>query len=222
MKNRAKKDLFISLSIFVVFIIYTVLVKFVDVQAIGTNDSKVGFSSLNQMIHQWFPGNFTLYKITDLGSLLPIGIALFFAILGLIEWVQRKKVMHVDKNILALGICYLLTFTIYAFFEFVVINRRPVLIDGVLEASYPSSTTILSLVILTTCIDQAIIYIKNKYLKYFCIGLSGVYALFLVVGRIVSGVHWASDIIGAMLISAALIVTYFGLKSLLIEKLKTE
>ncbi len=222
MKNRAKKDLFISLSIFVVFIIYTVLVKFVDVQAIGPNDSKVGFSSLNQMIHQWFPGNFTLYNITDLGSLLPLGIALLFAILGLIEWVQRKKVMNVDKNILALGICYLLTFTIYAFFEFVVINRRPVLIDGVLEASYPSSTTILSLVILTTCIDQVIVYIKNKYLKYFCIGLSSAYALFLVVGRIVSGVHWASDIIGAMLISAALIFTYFGLKSLLIEKLKTE
>lgn len=91
MKNRAKRELFISLSIFVVFIIYTVLVKFVDVQAIGPNDSKVGFSSLNQMIHQWFPGNFTLYNITDLGSLLPLGIALLFAILGLIEWVQRKK-----------------------------------------------------------------------------------------------------------------------------------
>ena len=222
MKTKAKKFLLISISLFIIFIVYTVLVKFIDIQAIGPNDSKVGFSSLNQIVHQWFPGNFTLYDITDWGSIVPIGAAFVLAIFGLAQWIQRKKLLRIDGNILALGVSYLLTFIIYLFFEFVVINRRPVLINGILEASYPSSTTMLSLVILTTCIDQVYIYIKNKYLKYILISFSGVYALFLVVGRIIAGVHWASDIIGAMLVSSALIFTYFGLKSLLIEKLKTE
>lgn len=222
MKAKTKRNLFISISLFIIFIIYTILVKHVDVQAIGPNDSKVGFSSLNQIVHQWFPGNFTFYDLTDWGSVVPIASAFILAIFGLAQWLQKKKLKKVDGNILALGIIYLLTFIIYIFFEFVVINRRPVLINGVLEASYPSSTTMLSLVILTTSVDQVLIYIKNKYLKYILLVFGGAYALFLVVGRIIAGVHWASDIIGAILVSTALIYGYFGLKSLLIENLKTE
>lgn len=215
MIKKGKKLILMAGSLFLIFVLYTLLVKFIDVKAIGPNDSKVGFASLNQIVHQWFPLNLTLYHVTDWGSILPIGVALLFAILGLVQLIKRKRIKKVDGNILALGICYLSTFIVYVFFEFVVVNRRPVLLDGILEASYPSSTTMLSLVILVTCIDQVNIYIQSKVLncgcKIMCIG----YASFLVIGRIISGVHWVSDIIGAMIVSAALIISYFCLRNIL-------
>ena len=215
MIKKGKKLILVAGSLFLIFIFYTLLVKFIDVKAIGPNDSKVGFASFNQIVHRWFPLNLTLYNVTDWGSILPIGVALLFAILGLVQLIKRKRIKRVDGNILALGICYLSTFIVYVFFEFVVVNRRPVLLDGILEASYPSSTTILSLVILVTCIDQVDIYIQSKVLNYSCKMMCIGYASFLVIGRIISGVHWASDIIGAMIVSAALILTYFSLRNIL-------
>ena len=215
MIKKGKKLILVAGSLFLIFIFYTLLVKFIDVKAIGPNDSKVGFASFNQIVHRWFPLNLTLYNVTDWGSILPIGVALLFAILGLVQLIKRKRIKRVDGNILALGICYLSTFIVYVFFEFVVVNRRPVLLDGILEASYPSPTTILSLVILVTCIDQVDIYIQSKVLNYSCKMMCIGYASFLVIGRIISGVHWASDIIGAMIVSAALILTYFSLRNIL-------
>lgn len=215
MIKKGKKLILMAGSLFLIFVLYTLLVKFIDVKAIGPNDSKVGLASLNQIVHRWFPLNLTLYNVTDWGSILPIGVALLFAILGLVQLIKRKKIRKVDGNILALGICYLSTFIVYVFFEFVVVNRRPVLLDGILEASYPSSTTMLSLVILVTCIDQVNIYIQSKVLNYSCKMICIGYALFLVIGRIISGVHWASDIIGAMIVSAALIISYFCLRNIL-------
>lgn len=217
MKKKITILLFIRAFLITAFIVYTFLVKFIDVKAIGPNDSKVGFASFNQIVHQWFPLNLTLYNVTNWGSILPIGIALLFMILGLVQLIKRKKIRGVDGNIRALGTCYLSAFILYVVFEFsdIFVNYRPVLLDGKLETSYPSSTTMLSLVILVICIDQVNIYIQSEALnrgcKIMCIG----YALFLVIGRIISGVDWATDIIGAMLMSAAIISSYFCLRNIL-------
>ena len=194
-----------------IFIIYTLVVKFVDVSNIGPNDSAVGLSHINEFVHNLFGVNFTLYNITDLSSVVAIVPVLIFALIGVVQLINRKKIGKVDKNILALGIFYIATAITYLFFEFVVINRRPVLIDGNLEASYPSSTTILSLTFFLSVLHQLKIYIHNKPLKIslsvLCIG----YSAFLVVGRLLSGVHWFTDIIGAILISTALLLLYYAL-----------
>ena len=89
-----------------------------------------------------------------------------------------------------------------------VINYRPVLINGVLEASYPSSTTMLTMCVMPTLAMRFNKRIKNKTAKNIVVFVSVIFALFMVVGRILSGVHWISDIIGGALLSAGLVMLY--------------
>ncbi|MCQ2087622.1 MAG: phosphoesterase PA-phosphatase [Bacilli bacterium] len=205
----------ISAILLLVFVVYTVLVKNVDVKAIGPEGSSVGFASLNGWVKDSVGVNFDLYKFTDYFSLIAVPVGAIFAVMGVVQLVKRQKIMKVDANILALGIFYVLTFVAYLAFEVIAINSRPVLIDGVLETSYPSSTTVLSLIIFVTAIDQIVIYIKDKLLRDTLIVFDVTFSLILVVGRIMSGVHWISDIIGGVLLSAVLISIYFTVKNLL-------
>lgn len=150
----------------------------------------------------------TLYTITDWLGLIPIAMAFGFAILGLVQWVKRKHTLKVDRSILILGGFYLLVMGAYAFFEMVVINYRPVLIEGCLESSYPSSTTLLVLCVMPTAMLQFHSRIKNKPLRYCINGVIAVFIAFMVIGRLLSGVHWLSDIIGGTLLSLGLMMLY--------------
>jgi undecaprenyl-diphosphatase len=99
----------------------------------------------------------------------------------------------------------------YLFFEIVVINHRPVLIEGQLEASYPSSTTMLVLCVMPTALMQLKPRLTGKRL-YRCFRLLVIaFTVFMVVARLVSGVHWFSDIVGGMLLSTGLVQLYRSL-----------
>ena len=153
----------------------------------------------------------TLYVITDWLGLVPIGVAFGFAVLGLVQLIKRKSLFGVDRSILVLGGFYIVVMAIYVLFEMVIINYRPVLIEGYLEASYPSSTTMLVLCVMPTAIMQLNSRIKNQALKR-CVAYSiAAFIAFMVIGRLVSGVHWISDIIGGALISAGLVMTYYAI-----------
>ena len=202
MKN--KKNILICVLLLLLSIIYTLLEKYVDTSTIGPNGSVVGFSSLNSFVFNLTGNNITLYKITEILGIIPILIALMYAVIGLIQVIDRKS-LKVDKELIALGILYIIVILIYVFFEKCIINYRPVLIDGILEASYPSSHTLLSI-----CICGSALLI-NKYLfnnkknyKYINI-ISIISMVLIVIGRLLSGVHWASDIIGSIIISITLL-----------------
>ena len=150
----------------------------------------------------------SLYVITDWLGLIPIGVAFGFAVLGLVQWIKRKKLFKVDRSILALGGFYIVVMAVYVLFEFVVINYRPTLIDGYLEASYPSSTTMLVMCVMPTAMIQLHARIKSDVFRR-CVLISiAAFTAFMVIGRLVSGVHWITDIIGGALVSAGLVITY--------------
>ena len=191
-----------------VFVLWTVLVSVVDVRAIGPNGSSVGFATLNGYVHNLTGVNMRMYSITDWLGLVPIGVALGFAVLGLVQWVGRKSLFKVDRSILALGGFYIIVLAMYIFFEIVVINYRPVLIDGYLEASYPSSTTMLVMCVMPTAMMQLHARIKSDVFRR-CVLISiAAFTAFMVIGRLASGVHWLTDIIGGALVSAGLVITY--------------
>ena len=96
----------------------------------------------------------------------------------------------------------------YLLFETVVINFRPVLIDGKLEASYPSSTTMLALCVLPTAMIQLKTRIRGDAVRRAILGIFVAFTVFMVVGRLLSGVHWLSDIVGGVLLSAGLVPLY--------------
>ena len=190
------------------FVLWTVLVSYVDVRAIGQNASSVGFATLNGCVHNFTGVNMFLYTITDWLGLVPIGVAFGFAVLGLVQWVGRKSLFKVDRSILALGGFYIIVLAMYIFFEIVVINYRPVLIDGYLEASYPSSTTMLVMCVMPTAMMQLHARIKSDVFRR-CVLISiAAFTAFMVIGRLASGVHWLTDIIGGALVSAGLVITY--------------
>ena len=182
------------------FVLWTLLLRFVDVRAIGPLGSRVGFAAINGFVHKLTGVNLSLYVATDWLGLIPIGIALAFGILGLAQWIKRKRFWAVDRDILALGIFYTVVMTVFVFFEFVVVNYRPVLIDGILEASYPSSTTMLAMCVLPTAMMQMNTRIKNITIRRCVALLILAFTAFMVVGRILSGVHWITDMFSTGLI----------------------
>ena len=150
----------------------------------------------------------SLYTITDWLGLVPFGIVVGFGTLGLIQLIKRKHLSKVDYSILALGGFYIVVMAVYVLFEVFIVNYRPVLIGGVLEASYPSSTTMLVMCVMPTAIMQFNARIKNETLKR-CISCAIIaFIVFMVTGRLISGVHWFTDIIGGALISAGLVLMY--------------
>ena len=155
-----------------------------------------------------------LYTITDWLGLVPIGFCFGFGVLGLVQWIKRKHISKVDYSILVLGGFYIAVIAVYILFEMVVINYRPVLINGYLEVSYPSSTTMLVMCVMPTAVMQFNKRIKNAVVKG-CVDFAIIaFTAFMVIGRFVSGVHWFSDIVGGALISTGLIMLYRSISTL--------
>ena len=208
MEKKNKKRLALGVSLVVAFVLWTVLVRFAYVQAIGPDGSSVGFATLNRFVHELTGVNWILYTVTDWLGLVPIAVALGFAILGLVQLIKRKSLWKVDHSILALGVFYIVVMAAYIFFEIVVINYRPTLINGYLEASYPSSTTMLVMCVMPTAAMQLNARIKNTVFRRCAIIAIVAFTVFMVIGRLISGVHWITDIIGGALLSAGLVMLY--------------
>ena len=208
MKREKHKDFGLAISVLAAFLIWTAAVGYVDVQPIGPAGSSVGFATVNQFVHNLLGVRMTLYTLTDWLGLVPLGSAFGFALLGLGQWLKRKQLRKVDYSILVLGGFYVAVMAAYAFFEVFVINCRPVLIEGRLEASYPSSTTMLVMCVMPTAIMQLRARIKNKRFRGLVTAAITAYIVFMVIGRMMSGVHWLSDIIGGALLSTGLVLLY--------------
>ncbi len=208
MKKKNHRSLCVSLFMLVAFVLWTIAVCFIDVRAIGPEGSSVGFATVNAYLHKFTGVHMLLYNITDWLGLVPILVAMGFGLLGLIQWIKRKKLSKVDYSIFVLGGFYIVVITVYVLFEIVTINYRPVLINGFLEVSYPSSTTLLVMCVMPTAIMQFNSRIKNVTIKKCVSLLITVFIIFMVVGRLVSGVHWLTDIVGGTLLSAGLVMMY--------------
>jgi len=208
MKKTGKKSLFAGSAFLALFICWTTLVRIVDVQAIGPHGTCVGFAAWNRWFHDLTGVHMTIYNVTDWLGLVPVFVCMIFAGLGLIQLVRRRNLFQVDYDILILGIYYVIVIFSYLIFEVMSINYRPVLIEGRLEASYPSSTTLLVLCVMPTLAEQAkrrlVSIAAKKWIKMFCMAFSA----FMVVGRLISGVHWVTDIVGAVILSAGLFCLY--------------
>ena len=208
MKRNGKRNL-VAGSIFMgVFVIWTACIRIVDVQAIGANDTAVGFATLNSWFHKLTGVHMEMYIITDWLGLVPIFICMIFGGLGFCQLVKRRSLLKVDYDILCLGVYYILTIFCYLIFEMIPINYRPILIEGRVEASYPSSTTLLVLCVMPTLWEQTGRRVRSNRKKQTIRLATICFTIFMIFGRLISGVHWVTDIIGAILLSAGLFSAY--------------
>ena len=203
-----KRDLKAGVGFLLAFLLWTILISRIDVQAAGPNGSEVGFAAFNMWFHHLTGVHLALYTLTDWVELLAIGVCAAFGVLGAVQAVRRRSLLRVDRDIILLGVYYLLVILFFLFFELFPVNYRPVLIEGVLEASYPSSTTLLVLSVMPTLRLQSDRRVKSPRLRKAVGWFVLLFSLFMVAGRLVSGVHWATDIIGAVLLSRGLFLLY--------------
>lgn len=213
MKKDNRKFLLMGLSSLAAFLLWTAVLLFVDVKPIGPLGSAVGLASLNQFVHALTGVHLSLYILTDYLSILPLGFMAGFALLGLQQWTKRKHLRKVDRSILVLGGFYAAVIAVYVLFEILVINYRPILMEGVLEASYPSSTTLLVLCVIPTTVLQLRSRIRNDSLRRSATVSLCVFLVFMVLARLISGVHWFTDILGGFLLSIGLVLIYHAVSN---------
>ena len=209
MKNK-KTNFYFSMILILLSIIFTVLSKIIDVKKIGPNDTSVGFATINQFVSSAVGFNDTWYSITEWLGIFPVLIAVFYVIIGFVQLIKRKSVFKVDKEIILLGALYIVVFGLYMFFEKIIINYRPVLMEGILESSYPSSHTLMAV-----CICGSSIIVNKKVFNNKISNIANILSTFIafavVLGRLISGVHWFTDILGGLLISSSLLMTYYSI-----------
>jgi len=207
MKHR-NRNLYAGIFYLALFALWTVLVQTLDVRPTGQAGKTVGFAAVNTWFHRLTGVHMALYTATDWLGLVPVFFCLLFALLGLSQLTRRKSLMRVDADLLLLGIYYALVILAYLMFEMYPINYRPIMIEGRLEASYPSSTTLLVLSVMPTVGFQAERRIHHLKTRWAVRILTALFSAAMVVGRLVSGVHWLTDIIGSVLLSRGLFLIY--------------
>ena len=207
--NKRRNIFNTMIGLFIISVIYIIMVKTIDVKPIGPFGSKVGFAGINSFVHKQVGLNMGWYRLSKYLGYITFLIIFYYGYLGLKQLITRKKLFKVDRRLLILGCFYILVGLVYILFEKVIINYRPVILKGELEASFPSSHTMLGLCVCLSSLFISKYYVKDKkYLKYFNYGTIAVMIL-LVVSRTLSGVHWFTDIIGGIIISIFLISIFY-------------
>ena len=208
MEQEGKRKMLTGMVMLSAFVVWTIMIQTIDVKKVGVNGTEVGFATLNMWFHKLTGVHMPLYTISDWLGIVPILICMIFGVLGLVQLIKRRSLLKVDRDIICLGIYYILVIAGYLLFEMIPINYRPVLIDGRQEASYPSSTTLLVLSVMPTLKFQADRRIEALSIKNAISVFVIVFSLFMVICRIISGVHWLTDIVGSVLLSFGLFMIY--------------
>ena len=208
MKLSGRKLLILGIGLLIAFLLWTALILLVDVQPLGQNGTNIGFATFNCWFHNLTGVHMSIYTITDWLGFVPIFVCMLFGGLGLVQLIQRKNLFKVDYDILILGVYYIVVIAGFLAFEVFPINYRPILIEGVMEASYPSSTTLLVLSVMPTLVFRVKRRVQNYRIIKIVTSLTTLFSLFMVLGRLIAGVHWFTDIVGGILLSTGLFYMY--------------
>ena len=210
MKENGKRVIVVGIAFVAAFAIWTMLIRTVDVQPLGVNGTDIGFATVNGWFHKLTGVHMNIYVLTDWLGLVPVFVCMVFGVIGCIQLVKGRSLFRVDYDILLLGMYYGIVIVFYLLFEMIPINYRPILIEGRMEASYPSSTTLLVISVMPTLIFQMRRRIKNRTGKRVTGIWATLFTIFMVIGRLICGVHWFTDIVGSVLLSVGLFWTYKG------------
>ncbi len=203
----------LPISLLVIFVVFTILVKTVDVQYISGANYYLGFYSMNTTVNSWlsYDKADTMKKLSDAIMYISFVFPLAFAITGVYQLITRKSLKKVDPRIYVLLGVYITIAVLYFVFELAKINYSPIVgADGKIKASYPSTHVFVTDVLFITGVVTAMsfINIKKKYLEAITFILLAILALLVGFVRLLSGQHWLSDILASYIL-AGLVISLF-------------
>ncbi|MBR0431578.1 phosphatase PAP2 family protein [Candidatus Saccharibacteria bacterium] len=217
--EKSYKKYFILAGVFaVISIIFTVLVTLIDVKLVGAGHTAVGFSAINDVIFRWLGTSTFWDKFSDYCLLFSIFIMLCFAAFGLFQWIKRKNLKKVDIDIFLLGGTYMLLFALYFIFDHIVINYRPVLEEGQLINSFPSSHIMCIIGVIATTIFELPRYIKSKTARVILTILLIIFMGVSAFARVASGMHWFTDVLAAIFFGLTIAFAFMGAQKYLTAK----
>lgn len=213
MKIKKKYRKFVDAAVLLAAaLLFTLLVKVVDVQTIGPQDTSVGFAKINKAFSDLVGTNMFLYKLTQLLGYAALAVVAFFGFGGMMQLVKRKSLMKVDRELLGAGVLYVVVLALYVAFEKIIVNYRPVIMPGETapEASFPSSHTLLACVVFGSAVILADTYVRKHKARKRVRAAFIILILVMVIGRLLSGVHWITDIVAGLLFSGSLLSAFKG------------
>lgn len=203
-----------SAVLLLIFIVFTILVKTVDVQYYF-NNTYVGFYSINSKFGE-FVTNFGKYesmsKMSDIILYLSFAYIFVLFIFALIELIKNKSFKKLNMNYyLVLG-GYVLTVIFYFVFEVVKVNYSPISPIDNLKPSYPSSHVLLGCMfyLLNTFTAMKLLKPEKEWIKPLVFAATGVICLLLIFTRALSSKHWLTDIIASIILVSSLYTLFIG------------
>jgi len=216
MKKNLTGKAVTSALLLVAFVVFTLAVATVDVTPAGLEGTDIGLSGINIPVRDALGFNETLYKLSELLGYLALLVMAAAALTGLYQLVKGKSLKAVEPEILLTGGYYVVVLAVYLLFEKVSLKYRPVDLGEGLEASFPSSHTVLALsVFLAAVLLVSTLFAGKKKLVCAVSTVLILLAAATVICRLLSGVHWFTDIIGGVILSAFLLSLYSLVRSLL-------
>ena len=213
MKIKKKYRKFVdAAALLAAALLFTLLVKVVDVQAIGPQETSVGFAKINKAFADAVGTNMLLYKLTQLLGYAALAVVAFFGFGGMMQLVKRKSLLKVDRELLGAGVLYVVVLALYVAFEKIIVNYRPVIMPGETapEASFPSSHTLLACVVFGSAVILVDTYVRKHKARKRVRAIFVILIIVMVVGRLFSGVHWITDIVAGLLFSGSLLSAFKG------------
>ena len=214
MKNNVagKALIVIAVLFLLLFAGFTYLVMTYDVANVGFEGTPIGFSTVNTRFHRDFSYNEKCFVVTEYLGYICLAMAFANAVIAFLDFVKVKgRIGKMQRRYVITMFFYAVVVALYVLFMFVTINYRP----NEAESSYPSSHTMLALCVMSS--EIAMLHYSAKRLRFWAIIfqiLCFVCMVAMVVLRLLSGVHWLTDIVGSGLLSLGLVSLYFGLLAL--------
>ena len=213
MKIKKKYRKFVDAAVLLAAaLLFTLLVKVVDVQAIGPQETSVGFAKIHKAFADAVGTNMLLYKLTQLLGYAALAVVAFFGFGGMMQLVKRRSLLKVDRELLGAGVLYVVVLALYVAFEKIIVNYRPVIMPGETapEASFPSSHTLLACVVFGSAVILADTYVRKHKARKRVRAVFVILIIVMVIGRLLSGVHWITDIVAGLLFSGSLLSAFKG------------
>ena len=207
-----------TIALLLLFCALTVALTLVDVRAAGESGAPVGLATLNEWAWNAIGQSELALSISDALGALFIAAVGAFGVTGLVQVIRRKGILRADRELYVMAGGLVVLAAVYVLFEIVIVNYRPVLEDGALAASYPSSHAMLAIAVAGMGMAYLQARAKKGALTYVLYGALNVLSVATVVCRVLGGVHWVTDIVGGMLLGAVIAFAYRAVCALLAKE----